>query len=936
MAGLSSARYTLPVTDAHIYMEDELVLLTSYFNLAGGRRQDNAATFRVDPSLRSATSPDGVAALYVVTESTTGGQMGPRARKLAADTVAQEYSSHGDVPPSARLRTALKACHEALLHEFEGHVSVGLSVVAVERDSIYLAQVAPGQVYVVHAGGLHSVSAAAEGSSPFSRALGASSGPKITVFRDQIGPGDVLALTSSWFHRAADPEEIRDCFGAGTADDIAECILNMAKQHDVRDASVIVIEAAMGSELEVESDDNPTPSFVEQLDTAVSSLAGVGRMLWDEFRTVPQVEDPDDLALGRRRPRQEPSAQPREDSGVAVREREVRARGSRPVQRDDPTLEVPQVPSHTTDPNGMPALTQPEAFSRYEIPSPRRDQATEEMPVVTPDDFEPTESDPVSQDDGEYEVGSRSEPSTRRDAPTDLETWADGMNQAERIEAAAEEIRQRRGRRRGSRSIIRQDRQRRPDPEPEPAPRAAYRSELDQVNARIHSDPDIGDAVPPVQTFPDTSTEPSRIYATSKDIQAVNRRPRRFGGISRPAGSDPLSGTPVIRPNNLGDIDLRQSVSHPVPGPLVWLGVVACFLLFAIAAVLYLQHRKHPVAVNPYPKLVQKDLRLALAATVPAAQDNYLAKATSNLNLASLHGSTKTYVVRMQVKISSATDTLHHITRVVHPVTLTDFTKFPQAHPVEIAPAPGLVFVLDTGRKSVYSVTPNATSNPGLVVQAGETDSGFTIGLPSHLSTAGSTALVLDDHSVLVRASGASKTATSLTAGAQNQKVAAIANTGADVYLLDNGSGQLWRYQYGVAGFNPPPQAFFTSNKPDLTHARSFAFDSSSLYVFGTTGSVRKFDINTANQQPFTIHARTPLRAPSAFFTDVGLNNVWIADPPTGRIVQFDKSGNYQRTYVSAAASMDLTKIESIAVGPTGNTLYVLSGSKLYDFPVVH
>lgn len=915
-------------------MEDELVLLTSYFNLAGGRRQDNAATFRVDPSLRSATSPDGVAALYVVTESTTGGQMGPRARKLAADTVAQEYAAHGDVPPSTRLRTALKSCHEAILREFEGHVSVGLSVVAVERDSIYLAQVAPGQVYVVHAGGLHSVSAVVEGSSPFSRALGASSGPKITVFRDQIGAGDVLALTSSWFHRAADPEEIRDCFGAGTADDIAESILNMAKQHDVRDASVIVIEAALGSELEAESDDDPAPSFVEQLDTAVASLAGVGRMLWDELRTVPPVEDDGEPGLGRRRPRHDPSAEPREDSAVAVRERETRTGNLRQAQRDDPTVEVPQISPHATDPNGMPALSEPDDFTSYDVSSPRRDQATEEMPIVSPDAFEPAEPDYVPQDHREPWVAPQSIRQVEREASTDSRQADFAADGDDGIDAS--EIRQRRGRRRGSRSIIRQDRNRRPDPEPEPEPSPAYRSELDQVNARIHSDPDIGDAVPPVQAFPDTSTEPSRIYATSKDIQAVNRRPRRFGGIARPVGGDPLSGTPVIRPNNLGDIDLRQSVSRPVPGPLVWLGVVACFLLFAVAAVLYLNHRKHPVAVNPYPKLVQKDLRLALAATTPVAQDSYLGKASSNLSLAAQHGSTRAYVARMHAKILTAADSLHHITREAHPVILTDFSKFPQARPVQIATSPGLVFVLDQGRKSVYSVTPNATSNPGLVVQAGETDSGFTIGVPSQLATAGSTALVLDDHSVLVRANGTSKTATSLTAGAQNLKVAAIANTGADVYLLDTGSGQLWRYQYGVAGFNPPPQAFFTSNKPDLTHARSLAFDSSSLYILGGSGVVRKFDINTANPQPFTIHARTPLQAPSAVFTDVGINNVWIADPPTGRIVQLDKSGNYQRTYMSATSSMDLTKIESIAVGPAGNTLYVLSGSKLYDFPVVH
>ena len=83
-------------------MDDELVLLTSYFNLVDGRRQDEADTFRVDTNIESASSPDGSAALYIVTESSTGGNIGPRARRLAADTIAWEYASHSDDPPIAR------------------------------------------------------------------------------------------------------------------------------------------------------------------------------------------------------------------------------------------------------------------------------------------------------------------------------------------------------------------------------------------------------------------------------------------------------------------------------------------------------------------------------------------------------------------------------------------------------------------------------------------------------------------------------------------------------------------------------------------------------------------------------------------------------------------------------------------------------------------
>ncbi|HEX6506862.1 MAG TPA: hypothetical protein VF221_04445 [Chloroflexota bacterium] len=900
-------------------MDDELVLLTSYFNLAGGRRQDTADTFRVDPSLSSTTSPDGVAALYVVTESSTRGQVGPRARRLAADTVAWEYSSHADVAPAQRLKTALRTSHEEILREFEGHVSVGISVIAVERDSIYLAQAAPAQVYVLHDGSLHSIAASAGGTSPFARSLGSSSGPKISVFRDQIAPGDVLALCSSWFHRGADPEELRECFSAGTADDIAECILELAKEHDVRDSSVIVIEAALASELEVESDEDEPPTFMEQIDTAVASLAGVGRMLWDEFRTIPPAEDDGHTGNGRGRERRGAEAdvveervatrEPRpaadepdtanRDGGAGTWDSGVTGNGGRPYV-DDATMEMPRV-TPDTDWNW-----QHSDAATIEAPSQPvdtvREQATEEVPAVAPEaggTAEATASD------------TRAAPPEERD---------------DEVDAPSRPAR----RRRGTRSIIRQDRRAASPPEPEREPEPAYRSELDQVNARIKSDPEIGDAVPPVQAFPDTSTEPSRIYATSKDFQSVNRRPRRFGG------RDALSSSPVIRPGSLGDIDLRQPMSRPTPGWMVWGGAIACFLLFAVAVALYMRHRSHTVAINHYPAFVQTDLLNAVAATAPNRQEFYLAKARSDAALAQLHGSTPAKVSAMRAKIQTTADTLHHVTRVSNPVTLTDFSKFPGARPTEIATAPGLVFVLDQGRKAVFSVTPNATSNPAQVVQAGETDSGFTIGIPQQLASSGNTALVMDDHNVLVRDSAGTKTATSLTLGDQNQKVSTMGSTGPDVYLLDTATSQLWRYPYGVAGFNPPPQAFFSPNKPDLTHSISFAFDGSSLFILDANGTVRKFAFLTGNPQPFTLHLRTPLKHPATLFTVSGSNFLWITDPGSGSVVQVDKSGNYSRTYVTGTGSMDLTHAQSMSVGPAGNTIYLLSGSKLYDFPVVH
>ena len=146
-------------------MDEELVLLTSYFNLAGGRRQDNADTFRVEPSVASATARDGTAALYIVSEASASGQIGLRARRRVADVILWEYGKRSDEAPIPRIKAAIRSAHEVIAAEFDGHVSVGVTVMAVEDDSVFLGQVAPAQVYVLHDGSLHSISArAASGS----------------------------------------------------------------------------------------------------------------------------------------------------------------------------------------------------------------------------------------------------------------------------------------------------------------------------------------------------------------------------------------------------------------------------------------------------------------------------------------------------------------------------------------------------------------------------------------------------------------------------------------------------------------------------------------------------------------------------------------------------------------------------------------------------
>jgi hypothetical protein len=455
-------------------------------------------------------------------------------------------------------------------------------------------------------------------------------------------------------------------------------------------------------------------------------------------------------------------------------------------------------------------------------------------------------------------------------------------------------------------------------------------SELDRVNSRIQSAPDLGDVIPPVQAFPDTSTQPERIYATSKDIQKVNKRPRRFGGVSD-------AGPPVIRPT-LGDVDLSRPAGRPAPPAVIWFGIAAVFVLAGVSLILFLQHR-HTARANPYPRYVQRDIARARRQSDPNLQDFYLNKASTEITLARQSGTLPAKIRSMRVQLREATDLLHKVSREFSPVRLIDFALYPNAQPTQIAAASGLVFVLDKGRKGVYSVTPNSSSNAPGIVMAGDQINGFTVGTPTLIAVDGSIALVFDDKNVLVRDSAGTKTATELTQAAPKVTPVWMAVADPDVYLLDTANSQLWRYPQAVSLFNPTPQGFFTSNVPSVGQAISFAFDRTYVYLLKRDGTVLKFDIIRANPQKWvtdTRSLRTPLQNPVALYTDPNTNFVWIGDPAHGRILQFDKSGGYVRSYVSGSRDMDLSQLKSLTVAPSGKTtyVYVLCGSRVFDFPV--
>ena len=223
-------------------MNGRLSLSSEQFNISGGKRQDSADTFLVLPSLE--THSGETAALYVVTEASTPGPMGTRARRLVIDAIQEAYTSRFDLSPGPRLRAAIAAAHAELADEFKGHVRVGLSVLASDGTSVYLLQVPPAQAYVIHEGNLHSVGTTGSSKdSAFADSLGTPNKPILSLFRDTMDRSDIVVLCSTWFARELNAEEVRASFATADLDSVVTAMLDFAEGLRVRDATCLVVQS---------------------------------------------------------------------------------------------------------------------------------------------------------------------------------------------------------------------------------------------------------------------------------------------------------------------------------------------------------------------------------------------------------------------------------------------------------------------------------------------------------------------------------------------------------------------------------------------------------------------------------------------------------------------------------------------------------------------
>ncbi len=155
------------------------------------------------------------------------------------------------------------------------------------------------------------------------------------------------------------------------------------------------------------------------------------------------------------------------------------------------------------------------------------------------------------------------------------------------------------------------------------------------------------------------------------------------------------------------------------------------------------------------------------------------------------------------------------------------------------------------------------------------------------------------------------------------QSAGGLSTYNGNIYVLDKKINQILKFVQADSGY--VKSNYFPSSPPDLSKAVSIAIDSS-IYVLSSDGNISKF--NKGNAESFSINGLdAPLSNPTRIYTNLNVDNVYILDNGSSRIVVLDKSGNYKSQYQANI----IKSAKDFEVLEKDKKIYVLSNGKTYE-----
>jgi hypothetical protein len=162
----------------------------------------------------------------------------------------------------------------------------------------------------------------------------------------------------------------------------------------------------------------------------------------------------------------------------------------------------------------------------------------------------------------------------------------------------------------------------------------------------------------------------------------------------------------------------------------------------------------------------------------------------------------------------------------------------------------------------------------------------------------------------------------------------AIAIYNRDLYILDAGANEIWRYQALDDSYSSLPQRYFTDSTPALADALDMEIDSNgNLYILHASGIVQKYFFG--REQPFTFEGLPqPIARPTAFSLSLGLfdRSFFIADAGGGRLFSTSTTGVFLTNYKDSENTVFNT-ISGVFYQDRPPVVFFTSGNRLYYFP---
>jgi len=159
------------------------------------------------------------------------------------------------------------------------------------------------------------------------------------------------------------------------------------------------------------------------------------------------------------------------------------------------------------------------------------------------------------------------------------------------------------------------------------------------------------------------------------------------------------------------------------------------------------------------------------------------------------------------------------------------------------------------------------------------------------------------------------------------QKATILGSYFNNVYLLNPEEGQIFKYQKLTTGYSKG-LSYVDQEKVNLKNAISMSVDGY-IWILKKDGTVLKL----MGGRPLTdfsikgIPETLKLQNPVKIFTTVDTPTLFILDG--NRVLEFDKSGNYLKTFI-----LNLKDIKDLWVEFKAKKIYVLSGTKVYEIKI--